>query len=72
MLIFWINKSKKSDDTGPWTSEKDSFQEHEEAMERFRQTHPDMNIISSTDIITADGNILAPVQDVKLNGYTRN
>lgn len=72
MLIFWINKSKKNDDTGPWTSQKEDFTKHDEAMERFRQTHPDMNIVSSKDIITTDGNILAPVQNVKLNEYTKN
>ena len=72
MLIFWINKSKKNEDPGPRTRQKENFHEHEEAMERFRQTHPDMNIINSNDIITADGNILAPVQDVKLNDYSKN
>jgi hypothetical protein len=72
MLIFWINKSKKNKDTGPWTSRKNDFSKHDEAMERFRQAHPDMNIINSKDIITADGNILALVQNIKLNKYIKN
>ena len=74
MIIFWIKKRKKNgdEDPGPWTSQKDSFHKHDQKMEKFRQAHPDMNIVSSKDIMTADGDVWAPVQKVKLTEPMKN
>jgi len=41
-------------------------------MKQFRLAHPDTNVINAKDIITADGNLLAPVDSVKLNEHVQN
>ena len=70
MIILWIKKRKP--DKQPSKSDKESFREHDEMMKQFRHTHPELNVINSKDIMTADGNLLAPVQKVILNENTHN
>ena len=72
MLILWIRKSKTGERTCPQENDKDSFRKHDEDMKRFRLAHPKIEVTSSKDIMTPDGNILATVQKVKLDKYAQN
>ena len=72
MLILWIRKGKTDKQNGSYKTNKKQFQKHDEDMKRFRLTHPDMNIMSSNDMLTADGDILAPVNTVKLTEHVQN
>ena len=71
MLILLITPKSQQEPPAPFAGE-DSFQRHNEAMKRFRRAHPDLNSISARDILTADGDLLAPVQGIRLDGNTRN
>jgi hypothetical protein len=41
-------------------------------MKRFRMAHPDINQSTSRDIVTTEGNLLAPVHQVKLAANIQN
>ena len=51
-----------------------SFLEHDELMKKFRFSHPDpdMKITAPKNILTTDGNLLAPVYRVKIGENTQN
>ena len=70
MIILWIRKNKagKIKDSGDF----ESFQEHDDVMKRFRMAHPDINQSASRDIVTDEGNLLAPVHQVKLAANIQN
>ena len=72
MIILWIRKKKSKELKGLTKNDKESFHEHDEIMKKFRLAHPDTNIVNSRDIITADGNLLAPVREVKLAEHVQN
>jgi len=75
MLILWIRKKKTTEKTCPPENDDAAFQKHNEDMKRFRLTHPEILTAGSNnidDIMTADGNILARVQKVKLTKNTQN
>ena len=52
--------------------EFESFQEHDDIMKRFRLAHPDINMMGSHDMVTEEGNLLAPVFQVKLADNIQN
>jgi hypothetical protein len=70
MIILWIRKNKadKLSDIGNTAT----FQEHDDVMKRFRMSHPDVNMEASRDIVTNEGNLLAPVHQVKLAENIQN
>jgi hypothetical protein len=70
MIILWIRKNKadKLSDMGNTAA----FQEHDDVMKRFRMSHPDVNMVASRDIVTNEGNLLAPVHQVKLADNIQN
>ncbi len=72
MIILWIRKSKKDKQKDGLKNDKDAFREHDEIMKKFRLGHPEPEVISDRDIITGDGNLLAPVRKVKLADYVQN
>jgi hypothetical protein len=72
MIILWIRKSKKDKLKNGPKNEKDYFQEHDKMMKKFRQSHPEFEVINDRDILTGDGNLLAPVHKVKLSEYVQN
>jgi hypothetical protein len=72
MIILWIRKSKKDKQNQSLKDEKESFQAHDEVMRKFRQAHQELDIISDKDILTGDGNLLAPVRKVKLSDHAQN
>jgi len=72
MIILWIRKKKTEEPGSKAKKEKESFQKHDEVMKQFRLAHPDTNVLNAKDIMTADGNLLAPVQDVKLTEHVQN
>jgi len=72
MIILWIRKSRKDKQKKNLKTEKGSFQEHDEMMKKFRHGHPDFEAIHDNDILTGDGNLLAPVRQVKLAEHVQN
>jgi hypothetical protein len=72
MIILWIRKKRAEGQNVPDRKEKPSFREHDDIMKRFRLAHPDVDIVASKDIVTADGNLLAPIQKVKLAQHLQN
>ena len=72
MIILWIRKKKKGEKGGLVKDTKESFQKHDEVMKQFRLSHPDASVINARDIMTADGNLLAPVDNVKLTEHVQN
>jgi hypothetical protein len=72
MIILWIRKKRAEGQNVPDRKEKPSFREHDDIMKRFRLAHPDVDIVASKDIVTADGNFLAPIQKVKLAQHLQN
>ena len=72
MLILWIRKRKTEEQNPKPKYDKDSFRKHDEDMKLFRLSHPEMEVINPKDIITADGNVLAAVQNVKLTKHVQN
>ncbi len=72
MIILWIQKMKKDSPHNKSKKDSISFQEHDDLMKQFRTTHPDLDIIGVNDILTTDGNLLAPVQSIKLREHVQN
>ena len=72
MIILWIRKNKKNNQNKISKDEKETFRQHDEVMKRFRQEHPEVELIADKDIITGDGNLLAPVQKIKLTEFVQN
>jgi hypothetical protein len=72
MIILWIRKSKKDKQDKTTQEVEDSFRAHNEAMKKFRQEHQNIELITDKDILTGDGNLLAPVQKVKLHNHVQN
>ena len=72
MLILWIRRKKTSEKKQEPAEKQKRFANHDEDMKRFKLAHSDMNIMSGDDILTDDGDILAPVNKVKLSTYAAN
>ena len=72
MIILWIRKSKKDKQEAVSRDEKQSFREHDEVMKKFRLAHQALDAIPAKDILTDDGNLLAPVYHVKLPEHANN
>jgi hypothetical protein len=72
MIILWIRKKKAEEQNATEKRESQSFQEHDDIMKRFRLAHPDLNIANTKDILTAEGSVLAPIQQVKLAEHVQN
>ncbi|OGO00415.1 MAG: hypothetical protein A2Y58_05950 [Chloroflexi bacterium RBG_13_51_52] len=66
MIILWIRKRKTDKNAITEKKERQSFEQHDDIMKRFRLEHPDVNIIDAKDIFADEGNLLVPVQQVKL------
>jgi hypothetical protein len=74
MIILWVRKRKAGETKDAPGSDKDTFQKHDELMKKFRFAHPDREakIVPAKDILTTDGNLLAPVDSVKLDKNKQN
>jgi hypothetical protein len=72
MIILWIRKSKKDKQEQTVKDGQQSFKEHDEVMRKFREAHKVLDVISDKDILTGDGNLLAPIHKVRLSGHVQN
>jgi hypothetical protein len=72
MIILWIRNKKKTNRDESSKNEMESFRAHDEVMRKFRLAHQQLDVISDKDILTGDGNLLAPVRDVKLSNHVQN
>lgn len=72
MIILWIRRVPKSSVDNKDLCDPKNLAAHNEAMKQFRASHPDMNIIPAQDIMTTDGDLLAPVMGIRLAENSRN
>jgi hypothetical protein len=74
MIILWVRKRKTEEQNNSSRNDLESFQKHDEIMKKFRLSHPDreVRIVAPKDILTTDGNLLAPVDSVKLDNNKQN
>jgi hypothetical protein len=74
MIILWVRKRKTEKSKDPSVDDHETFRKHNEMMKKFRISHPerDVKIVDSKDILSADGNLLAPVDTVKLDKNKQN
>jgi hypothetical protein len=74
MIILWVRKRKAEEQKDSSRNDKESFQKHDEIMKKFRFSHPEreVKIVIPKDILTTDGNLLAPVNSVKLGDNKQN
>jgi hypothetical protein len=72
MIILWVRKKKNEKQNHSSGHELDSFRKHDEIMKKFRLSHPDVKIFTPRNILTADGNLLAPIYAVKLGENAQN
>jgi hypothetical protein len=72
MIILWIRKKKADEQKVTEKKEEQSFHKHDDIMKRFCLAHPDVNLVSARDILTSEGNLLAPIQRVKLTDHGQN
>jgi hypothetical protein len=71
MLILLISGKNKG--PRPVTEADDeTFRRHDEAMKQFRLGHPDLDVVRARDIVLANDDLLAPVNNVKLADNARN
>jgi hypothetical protein len=72
MLILWIRKNKKNKKSKLDKNIEESFQKHDEDMKKFHHSHQELETIISKDIITTEGDVLAPVHTVTLAKHSQN
>jgi hypothetical protein len=74
MIILWVRKKKTEDPKNTADNITDAFRTHDENMKKFRSSHPDPEIKITTpkNILTDNGNLLAPVYKVKLGENVQN
>ena len=72
MIILWIRKRKNDKQNPTEKKNRQSFQEHDDIMKRFRLEHQEINILEPKDILAGDENLLAPIQQVKLPENIQN
>ena len=66
MIILWIRKSQQPSKEDKNLCDPETLAKHNDSMKKFRESHPDLNIIPANDILMPDGNLLAPVIGIKL------
>ena len=74
MIILWVRKIKAEERKDSSKNDKESFQKHDDIMKKFHFSHPEreVKIVAAKDIMTTDGNLLAPVNSVKLGVNKQN
>jgi len=74
MIILWVRKRKTEKGKAPSSYDHDTFRKHNESMKKFRISHPkrEVKIVDQKDIMTASGNLLAPIDTVKLDKNKQN
>ncbi len=75
MIILWVRKRKDEErkDTDK-NDDREPFQKHDEIMKKFRISHPDrdVKIVHAGNILNTGGNLLAPVDPIKLDKNKQN
>jgi hypothetical protein len=74
LIILWVRKRKAEEEKDPSKNDRESFQKHDEIMKKFRTTHPEreVKIVTTKDLINSSGNLMAPVDAVKLGKNRQN
>ena len=69
MLIVWIRKNNY---TRPEETAEERTYRHNKDMARFKANPRDWDVADARAIVTADCNLLAAMQGVKLPAFSRN
>jgi hypothetical protein len=74
LIILWVSKGKDEEEKGPSPNDRESFQKHDETMKKFRTAHPEreLKITAPKDLINNSGNLLVPIDAVKLGRNRQN
>jgi hypothetical protein len=72
MLILWIKKNLGAKDKNQNKQNEALFKKHDQEMKRFRQNHPQQELIDPVEFVTPDGGPLVPIISIKLGKNTQN
>jgi hypothetical protein len=74
LIILWVKKGKDEEEKDPSPNDQESFQKHDEIMKKFRTAHPEreLKIVAPKDFINTGGNLLVPINAVKLGRNRQN
>jgi hypothetical protein len=74
LITLWVSKRKDKERKDPSKNGQESSRQQEEIIKKFRIAHPkrEVKIINTKDLIKADGNLLTPVDGVKLGNNQQN
>ena len=72
MLILWIQRSNNGERPNNHEVDKESQSQHNEDMKKFSINHPEIETAHPDDIISSDGQILAPVHMARLSKNSQN
>jgi hypothetical protein len=74
LIILWVRKEKEEVKRDPPPDDRESFQKHDETMKKFRTAHPEreLKIVAPKDLINSGGNLLVPIDAVKLGSNRQN
>jgi len=67
MFILWIRRSDKNKRDNQDLNRPENMKNHNEEMKRFRATHQHIDMGPARDIVTADGDLLAPIRTIRLS-----
>jgi len=66
MIILLIRRIPGKQNNNKDLSDPYTMAVHNEAMKKFREVHPNINVLTAGDILTPGGDLLAPVIGVNL------
>ncbi len=72
MFILWIRRSDKNKKDHRDLQQPENMKDHNEEMKQFRAAHHRIDMVPARDIVTADGDLLAPIQGVRLSPNISN
>ena len=67
MFILWIRRSDKNKKNNRDLKSPENMTTHNEEMKQFRASHQHIDMVPAKDIVTADGDLLAPIRTVYLS-----
>jgi hypothetical protein len=74
LIILWVSKKKDEEGKDPSKKGQEFSRKQDEIIKNFRIAHleRELKIVNAKDLIKADGNLLAPVDGVKLGNNRQN
>ena len=72
MLILWIRKSKENKQREDKKTDDSAFRKHDAHMKKFRESHPDLSVLNTSDIVMTNGDVLAQVSGYRTAKNVQN